>query len=90
MKNAFYYWIRKIREDFVEDMPDLPAVASAETQFAVLSAASVTASLSLSGSHSALKHFIGPVVLEITESTSREWLLRTLGCVKDVFPNANP
>lgn len=30
---------------------------------------------------------IGPVTLEITESTSRELLLRTLSCVKEVFPH---
>lgn len=55
-----------------------------------MSATSVTTSVPLSGSLSAFKLSIGLIVLEVTESTSRELLLRTLGCVKDVFPHANP
>ena len=42
--NAFYYWLRKIREEIVEGMPPLKAETEAETQFAVLSATTVTAS----------------------------------------------
>ena len=47
--NAFYYWLRKIREEIVEGMPQLKAEQAAETQFAVLSAAAVTASVQVRG-----------------------------------------
>ena len=39
--NAFYYWLRKIREEIVEGMPQLKAEQTDETQFAVLSATAV-------------------------------------------------
>ena len=38
--NAFYYWLRKIREEIVEGMPQVKAETAAETQFAVLSCVS--------------------------------------------------
>ena len=39
--NAFYYWLRKICEEIVEGMPQLKGEAADETQFAVLSAATL-------------------------------------------------
>ena len=52
--NAFYYWLRKIREELVADMPQLPANSDSETQFAVLSASAVTVTVPVVG-NSALK-----------------------------------
>ena len=84
--NAFYYWLRKIREQFVDGMPELPAIDSSETQFAVLSTTSVTAAVPMSERRSRLKLSVGVAVLEVTEDTSRELLLKTLSCIKEVFP----
>ena len=88
--NAFYYWLRKIREEIVEGMPQLKAEQTDETQFAVLSATAVTASVQVRGGTSSLKLACGPVVLEVTEHTSQDLLRQTLSCVKDVFMHANP
>ena len=88
--NAFYYWLRKIREEIVEGMPQLKAEQAAETQFAVLSATTVTASVPVSKEPASLKLSCGPVVLEVTEQTSQALLMQTLACVKDVFMHANP
>ena len=88
--NAFYYWLRKIREEIVEGMSQLKVEQAAETQFAVLSAAAVTASVQVRGETSSLKLACGPVVLEVTERTSQDLLRQTLSCVKDVFMHANP
>ena len=88
--NAFYYWLRKIREEIVEGMPQLKAETADETQFAVLSATTVTASVPVRKEPASLKLSYGPVVLEVTEQTSQALLMQTLGCVKDVFMNANP
>ncbi len=67
-------------------MPELPAIDSSETQFAVLSTTSVTAAIPMSERRSLLKLSVGAVVLEVTEDTSRELLLKTLSCIKEVFP----
>ena len=88
--NAFYYWLRKIREEIVEGMPQLKAEQTDETQFAVLSATAVTASVQVRGGTSSLKLACGPVVLEVTEHTSQDLLRQTLSCVKDVFMHADP
>ena len=83
--NAFYYWLRKIREEFVQEMPNLPESSASETQFAVLSATSISAAVPLH-EKSSLKLSLGPVLLEVTEDTTRELLLKSLRCVKEVFP----
>lgn len=83
--NAFYYWLRKIREEFVGGMPEVPAIDSSETQFAVLSSTSVTEAVPMSKRNSPLKISVEGVVLEVTEDTSRELLLKTLSCIKEVF-----
>ena len=88
--NAFYYWLRKIREEIVEGMPQLKAEQIAETQFAVLSATDVTASVQVRGETASLKLACGQVVLEVTEHTSQDLLRQTLSCVKDVFMHADP
>ena len=88
--NAFYYWLRKIREEIVEGMPQLKTEQADETQFAVLSATTVTASVPVSKEPASLKLSCGPVVLEVTEQTSQALLMQTLACVKDVFMHANP
>ena len=88
--NAFYYWLRKIREEIVEGMPQLKAEPTDETQFAVLSASTVTASVPVSTAPASLKLSCGPVVLEVTEQTSQALLMQTLGCVKEVFMHADP
>ena len=88
--NAFYYWLRKIREEIVEGMPQLKAEQIAETQFVVLSATDVTASVQVRGETASLKLACGPVVLEVTEHTSQDLLRQTLSCVKDVFMHADP
>lgn len=87
--NAFYYWLRKIREEIVEGMPKVKSEPVAEAQFAVLSATTVTASVPVSKEPASLKLSYGPVVLEVTEQTSQALLMQTLGCVKDVFMHAN-
>ena len=88
--NAFYYWLRKIREEIVEGMPQLKAEPTDETQFAVLSASTVTASVPVSTAPASLKLSCGPVVLEVTEQTSQALLMQPLGCVKEVFMHADP
>ena len=88
--NAFYYWLRKIREEIVEGMPQLKAEPTDETQFAVLSASTVTASVPVSTAPASLKLSCGPVVLEVTEQTSQALLMQALGCVKEVFMHADP
>lgn len=84
--NAFYYWLRKIREEFVGGMPEMAVIDTSEKQFAVLSSTSVTAAVPVSEKHSPLKLSLGAMVLEVTEDTSRELLLKTLSCIKEVFP----
>ena len=76
--NAFYYWLRKIREELAE--------TTSGTRFAVLSTAAVTTTVQALSQPSRLKLSCGPVMLEITEQTSRELLTQTLRCIKDVFP----
>ena len=84
--NAFYYWLRKIREELAEAVPQLPAETTSGPRFAVLSTAAVTTTLQALLQPSKLKLSCGPVMLEITESTSRQLLTQTLRCIKDVFP----
>ena len=55
-------------------------------EFAVLSTTSVTASVPVSERSSLLNLSVGAVVLDVTEDTSRELLLKTLSCIKEVFP----
>ena len=70
-------------------MTELPAVAAAETEFAVLLTTSIAASVPAYGG-SSFKFYMRPVVLEVTETISKELItLRTLGCIKDVFPYAD-
>ena len=88
--NAFYYWLRKIREEIVEGIPQLQVETEDETQFAVLPATTVTASVPAREEPASLKLSYGPVVLEVTEQTSQALLMQTLGCIKDVFMHADP
>lgn len=81
--NAFYYWLRKIREEALESLPQLPEKSTTNPQFAVLSATTVTAAVQTQ--FSSLKLFCGPVSLEVNEQTSSEMLMQTLRCIKEVF-----
>ena len=81
--NAFYYWLRKIREEALESLPQLPEKSTTNSQFAVLSATTVTAAVQTQSS--SLKLFCGPVSLEVNEQTSNEMLMQTLRCIKEVF-----
>ena len=81
--NAFYYWLRKIREEALESLPQLPEKSTTNPQFAVLSATTVTAAVQTQSS--SLKLFCGPVSLEVNEQTSNEMLMQTLRCIKEVF-----
>ena len=87
--NAFSYWLRQTRAENVDGMPPVKAEPAAETQFAVTSATTVTASVPVSKEPASLKLSCGPVVLEVTEQTSQALLMQTLACVKDVFMHAN-
>jgi len=84
--NAFYYWLRKIREELAEAVPQLPVETTSGPRFAVLSTATVTTTVQALSQPSKLKLSCGPVMFEITEQTSRELLTQTLQCIKDVFP----
>ena len=81
--NAFYYWLRKIREEALESLPQLPEKSTTNPQFAVLSATTVTVAVQTQSS--SLKLFCGPVSLEVNEQTSNEMLMQTLRCIKEVF-----
>ena len=81
--NAFYYWLRKIREEALESLPQLPEKSTTNPQFAVLSATTVMAAVQTQSS--SLKLFCGPVSLEVNEQTSNEMLMQTLRCIKEVF-----
>ena len=81
--NAFYYWLRKIREEALESLPQLPEKSTTNSQFAVLSATTVMAAVQTQSS--SLKLFCGPVSLEVNEQTSNEMLMQTLRCIKEVF-----
>ena len=85
--NAFYYWLRKVREKIADSMPQLPAETTTNTQFAVLSAATVTTTVPAPGTLATLKLSCGPAVIEITEQTSTKLLMQALQCIKDVFPS---
>ena len=43
--NAFYYWLRKICEEALESLPQLPEKSTTNPQFAVLSATTVMAAV---------------------------------------------
>ena len=84
--NAFYYWQRKIREDFAASALQIHKKDAPAPEFATLATATVTATVQTATLPSMLKLSCGPVSLEVNEKTSRDLLARTLACIKDVFP----
>ena len=84
--NAFYYWQRKIREDFAAAALQITPKDEPAPEFATLATATVTTTVQASTLPSRLKLACGPVSLEVNEQTSSELLTRTLVCIKEVFP----
>ena len=84
--NAFYYWQRKIREDFAAAALQITQKDEPTPEFATLATATVTTTVQAATLPSRLKLSCGPVSLEVNEQTSSELLARTLACIKDVFP----
>ena len=84
--NAFYYWQRKIREDFAASALQIPQKDAPAPEFATLATATVTTTVPAATLPSGLKLSCGPVSLEVNEQTSSELLTRTLVCIKEVFP----
>ena len=84
--NAFYYWQRKIREDFAAAALQITPKDEPAPEFATLATATVTTTVQAATLPSRLKLSCGPVSLEVNEQTSSELLARTLACIKDVFP----
>ena len=83
--NAFYYWQRKIREDFAASALQMAPKDERVPEFATLATATVTATVQTATLPSMLKLSCGPVSLEVNEQTSSKLLARTLACIKDVF-----
>ena len=84
--NAFYYWQRKIREDFAASALQIPQKDAPAPEFATLATATVTATVQTATLPSMLKLSCGPVSLEVNEQIQRELLARIRDCFKDVFP----
>ena len=87
-ENRFYYWIRKIRESIVATQPVVNSTSQepvAETQFAVVSAATVTVRKHQENVPKLVLHY-GPVKLELADRTSPELLRQTLQVLQDVLP----
>ncbi|MBE6093266.1 MAG: hypothetical protein E7201_08910 [Selenomonas ruminantium] len=84
--NAFYYWQRKIREDFAASALQITKKDESAPKFATLATATITTTVQTATLPSMLKLSCGPVSLEVNEQTSSELLARTLACIKDVFP----
>ena len=84
--NAFYYWQRKIREDFAASALQISQKDEPATEFTTLATATVTTTVQTANLPSMLKLSCGPVSLEVNEQTSSDLLARTLACIKDVFP----
>jgi len=84
--NAFYYWQRKIREDFAVSALQIPQKSAHAPEFATLATATVTATVQTATLPSILNLSCGPVSLEVNEQTSSELLAKTLACIKEVFP----
>jgi hypothetical protein len=83
--NAFYYWQRKIREDFAASALQMAPKDERVPEFATLATATVTATVQTATLPSMLKLSCDPVSLEVNEQTSSKLLARTLACIKDVF-----
>ena len=83
--NAFYYWQRKIREDFAASALQMAPKDERVPEFATLATATVSATVQTATLPSMLKLSCGPVSLEVNEQTSSKLLARTLACIKDVF-----
>ena len=84
----FYYWLRKIRESIVANQPvvtDTNQMPVAETQFAVVSSATVTVRKTQQNVPKLVLHY-GPVKLELADRTSPELLRQTLQVLQDVLP----
>ena len=87
-ENRFYYWIRKIRESIVAMQPVVTSTSQepvTETQFAVVSAATVTVKNRQENVPKLLLHY-GPIKLELADQTSPELLRQTLQVLQDVLP----
>ena len=84
--NAFYYWQRKIREDFDASALQIRRKDAHAPEFAALATTTVTATVRTATLPSMLKLSCGPVSLEVNEQTSSELLAKTLACIKEVFP----
>ena len=84
--NAFYYWQRKIREDFAASALQIPKKDAPAPEFATLATAAITTTVQTATLPPMLKLSCGPVSLEVNEKTSSDLLARTLACIKDVFP----
>jgi len=78
--NAFYYWLRAIREDLVKQQPK-----ETTPQFAALSDASTVPALTSNPSGLLLRY--GPVSMEISENTSPELIRSTLRILREVMPS---
>ena len=84
----FYYWLRKIRESIVVNQPVVTSAGQnpvTETQFAMVSAATVTVRNHQENVPRLVLHY-GPVKLELVEQTSPELLRQTLQVLQDVLP----
>ena len=84
--NAFYYWQRKIREDFAASALQIPQKDAPAPEFATLATATVTATVQTATLPSMMKLSCDPVSLEVNEQIQRELLARIRDCFKDVFP----
>ena len=62
--NAFYYWQRKIREDFAASALQIPQKDAPAPEFATLATATVTVTVQTATLPSMLKLSCGPVSLE--------------------------
>ena len=78
--NAFYYWLRAIREDLVKQQPE-----ETTPQFAALSDASAVPALTSTSSGLLLKY--GPVSMEISKTTPPELIRSTLRILREVMPS---
>jgi hypothetical protein len=84
--NAFYYWQRKIREDFAASALQITKKDESAPEFATLATVTITTTVQTATLPSMLKLSCGPVSLEVNEQTSSKLLAKTLACIKDVFP----
>ncbi len=63
--NAFYYWQRKIREDFAASALQIPKKDAPAPEFAMLTTATVTATVQTATLPSMLKLSCSPMSLEV-------------------------